>query len=99
YSFLDLDGVYSYRGTGVIIPTVDDIFAAINDPDMLYTIEIKDTNDPELYEEISRKLWNLIESHHLEENVIIASFDQAIIDIVLEVTDGEALVSGGRSEI
>jgi glycerophosphoryl diester phosphodiesterase len=99
YSFLDLDEAYSYRDTGIIVPTAEDVFEAINDPDMLYTIEIKDTNDPELYEEISEKLWELIKSYELEENVIIASFDQAIIDIVLDVSDEEALVSGGRGEI
>ncbi|MFA1821037.1 glycerophosphodiester phosphodiesterase [Virgibacillus oceani] len=99
YSFLDLDEAYSYRGTGVIVPTVEDVFEAINDPEMLYNIEIKDTNDPELYEEMSEKLWNLTQSYDLEENVIIASFDQAIIDIVMEISDGEALVSGGRGEI
>lgn len=99
YAFLDLDGEYSYRGTGVIVPTVEDVFETINDPGMLYTIEIKDTNDPELYEEISEKLWSLIQDYNLQENVIIASFDQAIIDIVSEISGGEALVSGGRSEI
>jgi glycerophosphoryl diester phosphodiesterase len=99
YSFLDLDGEYSYRGTGVIVPAVEDIFTTIDDPDMLYAIEIKDTNDPDLYEEISLKLWELIKQYGLEENVIIASFDQDIIDIVLDISGGEALVSGGRSEI
>lgn len=99
YSFRDLNGSYSYRGKGVTVPTVDEVFATINDPDMLYNIEIKDSNEPHLYNEISEKLWNLIQDYGLEENVIIASFDQAIIEMVLEASDGKALVSGGRDEI
>ncbi|GGA86786.1 glycerophosphodiester phosphodiesterase [Ornithinibacillus halotolerans] len=99
YSFQDLNGEYSFRGQGVYIPTVEEIFSTINDPEMLYTIEIKDTNHPELYREMSEKLWELIKSYGLEENVIIAAFDHDIIEIVKDVTNGEALVSGGRDEI
>ncbi len=98
-TFKDLNGEYSFRGKGVYIPTVDEIFSTINDPEMLYTIEIKDSNDPELYQTMSEKLWKLIQHYGLEENVIIAAFDQAIIDMVIEVSEGEALVSGGRDEI
>ncbi|WP_052345899.1 glycerophosphodiester phosphodiesterase [Paucisalibacillus sp. EB02] len=98
-NFKDLNGEYSYRGQGVYIPTVDEIFSTIDDPDMLYTIEIKDSNDPELYQEMSEKLWELIQEYSLEENVIIAAFDHSIIDMVLEASDGDALVSGGRDEI
>ncbi|WP_245604780.1 glycerophosphodiester phosphodiesterase [Paucisalibacillus globulus] len=98
-NFQDVNGEYSYRGKGVYIPTVDEIFSTINDSDMLYTIEIKDSNDPDLYQEMSVLLWKLIQEYGLEENVLIAAFDQSIIDMVLEASDGEALVSGGRDEI
>lgn len=98
-SFQDLNGEYSFRGKGVYIPTVEEIFTTINDPDMLYTIEIKDSNDPVLYMEMSEKLWKLIQEFGLEDNVIIAAFDQAIVDMVIDVSNGEALVSGGREEI
>lgn len=98
YSFQDEHGNYPYRGKGVTIPTVEEIFSATSDPDMLYIIEIKHTNDPALYEEIATKLWGIIEKFRLEERVIIASFDQNIIDTVLKISGRQALVSAGKRE-
>ncbi|MFD2042920.1 glycerophosphodiester phosphodiesterase [Ornithinibacillus salinisoli] len=95
--FKDLNGENSYHDQGVYIPTVEEIFEAI--PDMRWNIEIKDSNDPELYRPIGEKLWDTIQQYGLEENVLIASFDQEIIDMVLDITNGEALVSGGRKEV
>src|SRR5690625_8008357 len=66
---------------------------------MRWNIEIKDTNDPELYEEISTKLWKIIQEYELEDQVLIASFNHDIIEMVLEDSEGEALVSAGRGEI
>lgn len=95
--FKDLDGDYSYRSQGVYIPTVEEVFEEI--PHMYWNIEIKDTNDPSLYRTIAEKLWDVIQQYKLEEQVLFAAFDQEIIDIVLDVTNGEALVSGGRGEV
>ncbi|SES43068.1 glycerophosphodiester phosphodiesterase [Salipaludibacillus aurantiacus] len=95
--FKDLEGEYSYRGQGVFIPTVEQIFNDIQDMD--WNIEIKATNDPALYEEISSQLWSLIKEYGLEERVLIASFDQQIIDKIIDISEGEALVSGGRQEV
>lgn len=98
YSFQDEHGQYSYRGKGITIPTVEEIFSATDEPDMLYIIEIKHTNDPNLYERIAQKLWQIIEDFQLEERVIIASFNQTIIDLVLQVSGNQALVSAGEKE-
>ncbi len=54
YHFVDLDGNNSFRGKGVTIPTVEEMFQAF--PNTRIEIEIKDTNPPEKYEEIARKL-------------------------------------------
>lgn len=96
-TFKDLDGTYSYRDQGVYIPTIEEVFEKI--PDMRWNIEIKDSNDPELYQTIAKKLWHTMQQYGLEEDVLVASFDQDIIDIMLDVSDGQALVSGGRQEI
>lgn len=95
--FKDLNGEYSYKDEGVFIPTVEQIFEAI--PNMRWNIEIKDTNDPVLYKEISIKLWETIKNYQLEDQVLIVSFDQDIIDIVTKISNDKALVSGGRGEI
>lgn len=95
--FKDLDGTYSFKDQGVYIPTVEEIFAAV--PNMRWNIEIKDTNDPSLYIPIAEKLWEIIKIYGLEEDVLLASFDQDIVEIILQVTNGKALVSGGRDEV
>ena len=95
--FQDVNGEYSFKGKGVSLPTVGEIFEEI--PNMRWNIEIKDTNDPELYRPIAEKLWALMEQYDLEEKVLIASFDQDIVDIVLDVSEGKAIVAGGRQEV
>lgn len=95
--FVNLDGVHSYQNKGVYIPTIEEVFELA--PTMNFNIEIKDTNNPTLYRDIVEKLWDTIQRYGLEKNVLIASFDHDIIDTVIDVTDGEAFVSGGRQEI
>lgn len=97
YHFKDLEAEYSFRDTGVEIPTVEEAFDAV--PNMRWNIEIKDTNDPELHKEIAEKLWALIQEYELEEDSLTVSFDHDIVERMLEVSDGEAFVSGGRGEI
>lgn len=91
------DGSYPYQGEGVSIPTVGEIFEAF--PDMKWNIEIKDTNDPDQYMAAAVKLWDLITEYGMEDKVVIASFDQDIIDMVQDVSNGNALTAGGKSEV
>ncbi|MBU9721029.1 MULTISPECIES: glycerophosphodiester phosphodiesterase [Bacillaceae] len=97
YYFQDLSGDYSFRGKGVKVPTVEELFESI--PDMRWVIEIKATNDPELYEPIGEKLWELIQQYRLEDNVLIASFDQDITEMVTNISSGRVAMGGGRREI
>ena len=98
YRFQDEKGNYKFRGQGVFIPTIEQIFETIKDDKMLYIIEIKDTNHPSLYRAITEKMWDTIKSFGLEKRVILASFDQNIIDHLLNISRGEAIVSAGRKE-
>jgi len=95
--FEDLDGKYSFRGKGLEIPTIEEIFKEI--PGMKWNIEIKDSNDPDLYKKIVEKYWKTLTDYDLVGDVLTASFDQDIIDLLMEESDGEAFVSGGRQEI
>src|SRR5690625_4852233 len=79
-NFQDLNGNHSFRKQGLIIPSLEEIFEHI--PDMRWNIEIKTTNDPELYQTISEKLWKTIQHYGLEGDALIVSFDQEIIDLV-----------------
>jgi glycerophosphoryl diester phosphodiesterase len=97
YTFKDLEGNYSYRGKGVYIPTLEEVFQRYGD--ILHNIEIKDDNPIEREEEIVEKLWGLIQKYKLEDKVLIASFDQELIDKFKNLAKEKVAVSGGKSEV
>ncbi|HYK71738.1 MAG TPA: glycerophosphodiester phosphodiesterase [Pseudoneobacillus sp.] len=97
YHFKDLNGKQSYRGKGAYIPTVEELFKAF--PSMRMVIEIKDDNPPERINEISEKLWKLIQDYKKENEIIVASFDQKIVDHFQEISNGKVAMAAGESEI
>lgn len=97
YNFIDLNGNYSYRGKGVYIPTVEEVFKTFGH--MRMVIEIKATNPPERYDEIAQKLWQLMEKYNLEEKITVASFDQNVIEIFQTYAKGKTPVAGGKNEV
>jgi glycerophosphoryl diester phosphodiesterase len=97
YHFKDLEGNYSFRGRGVYIPTVEEMFQTFND--LKIEIEIKDDNPPERIEEIASKLWDLIEKYQMEDKIIIGSFDQKIIQTFEKYAKGRVAISAGRQEV
>lgn len=97
YHFKDLDGSYSFRGKGVYIPTVEEMFQRFDD--MKIEIEIKDDNPPERIEEISSKLWELIGKYQMEEKIIIGSFDQKILQTFEKYAKGRVAITAGRQEV
>jgi glycerophosphoryl diester phosphodiesterase len=96
YSFKDLNGDHSYRGQGVYIPDVRELFERY--PDMLHLIEIKDTNPYERMDEIIITLWDLVQEYNLQDKVLIAAFDSYILERVTELTNGQAATGGGKKE-
>ena len=97
YDFKDLEGNYSFRGKGVYIPTVDEMFQAFGN--MKIEIEIKDDNPPERIDEISSKLWDLIEKYQMEDKILIAAFDQDILTTFEKYAKGRVALSAGRQEV
>jgi glycerophosphoryl diester phosphodiesterase len=97
YHFKDLDGNYSYRNKGVYIPTVDEMFQTFTD--LRIEIEIKDDNPPERLDEIASKLWTLIEKYQMEDKILIASFDQSIMDTFENYATGRVATTAGRAEV
>jgi glycerophosphoryl diester phosphodiesterase len=97
YHFKDLDGNYSYRNKGVYIPTVDEMFQTFTD--LRIEIEIKDDNPPERLDEIASKLWTLIEKYQMEDKILIASFDQSIMDTFENYATGRVASTAGRAEV
>jgi glycerophosphoryl diester phosphodiesterase len=97
YYFEDLEGELSYRGKGAYIPTLEEVFQSF--PNMKMVIEIKDDNPTERLSEISEKLWTLIQKFQKEDQVVVASFDQKIINQFKGISDGQVALSAGEDEI
>jgi glycerophosphoryl diester phosphodiesterase len=97
YHFKSLEGDHNYRGKGVYIPTVEEMFQTFKD--MKIEIEIKDDNPPERIEEIASKLWMLIEEYQMEEKILIGSFDQDILKTFDKYAKGRVALSAGRQEV
>lgn len=98
FHFVDPDGRHSYRGQGVVVPTLEAVFQEVP-KEMRFTIEVKDTNDPDLYEEIGLQLWDLLVAYDVQDKVLIGSFDQRILDMMTDISAGKAIISAGKQEV
>src|SRR5699024_9699774 len=95
--FQDLNGEYSYKGQGITIPTLNEVFQQFSD--MKMNIELKKTNDPKRYRTLVEKFWSLTQEYDLEDQILVASFSQEIIQMVTDISNGRLAVSGGRDEV
>lgn len=94
--FQDLDGNYPYQNQGVQLATVEEIFLLF--PHKRAVVELKDTNDPALYEALIQEMWRLIKQYNMEDKVVIGSFDHAINQRFKEVSEGRVAIGAGESE-
>ena len=97
YTFLDRNDETTFRGKGVYIPTVAEVFQRY--PNMRHLIELKDTNDPALYEAMIQELWRLIQEYNMEDNVMVGSFNHKIMERFEEVTWGMIPIGAGEEEV
>lgn len=98
YRFRDLDGNYSYRGKGVTIPALEEIFASFA-PQICLHFEIKDTYPKGGRSTIEERLWTLIQDYHMEGKTIVASFQQRIVERFRDLSQGQIATGAGRNEI
>ena len=96
YYFQNLNGDYSFRGKHIYVPTLEEVFQRF--PNMRINIEVKDDNPRDRTEEIVQKLMKLIEEYDMEDKVLIASFDQHIIDLFETYSNGRVATQGGKQE-
>jgi glycerophosphoryl diester phosphodiesterase len=96
YHYRDIRGNYVYRGQGVTIPTVEELF--IEFPDMPHLIEIKEGDDSAEEGKMERKLWELIERYQMQDRVIVSSFSDQIIANFQEQAQGRVPVATPRQE-
>lgn len=72
YDFTTDGGLtYPYRGKGVTIPTLEEVFQAF--PGVPVNIEIKQADPP-----MEPQVWELIQRYSAQDRVLVASFDAAV---------------------
>ncbi|HZO74628.1 MAG TPA: glycerophosphodiester phosphodiesterase [Ktedonobacteraceae bacterium] len=98
YRFQDLQGEYSYRGKGVRIPALEEVFSAYATKYYLH-FEVKDAYPKDRPSQIEAKLWELIQRYHMEKRVIVASFQQAIVRRFNQLAQGQVVIGAGRAEV
>lgn len=97
YYFTDRDGKYPFRNEGITIPTVAEIFDQFSH--MYMNVEIKAQYPKDGASEIEAKLWQLIQQYEMEDKVLLASFDQKIINKFNELAHRQVAISGGKNEV
>ena len=97
YQFTNEKDEYAFRDQGIYIPTVEEVFQKY--PNMRFLIELKDTNVPEMYEEMIQELWHLIQNYQMEDNVMIGSFAHEINERFEEVSKGNIPIGAGEEEV
>lgn len=97
YNFVDEKGDFSFRGKGVYIPTVEEVFKRY--PNMRHLIEMKDTNAVHLYEDVIQSLWRLIRENNMEDQVMVGSFDHDINERFEAVTWGQIPIGAGERAV
>ncbi|GEL76224.1 glycerophosphodiester phosphodiesterase [Tenuibacillus multivorans] len=97
YYFEDEAGNFPFRNQNIKLITVEELFQAF--PNQRFLIEIKDTNPYDRMDEIAKRLAQLIEDHHVEDQVTVASFDHKIIETFQQYASNEIAISGGEQEV
>ncbi|HWO78278.1 MAG TPA: glycerophosphodiester phosphodiesterase [Bacillus sp. (in: firmicutes)] len=97
FNFQDENGNYTYRGKGVKIPTVQEIFEAF--PNHYMMIEIKHNNPRNRMDEVVQKLWELIDTYDMADQTLVVSFDQSIVDSFQHFSGNQVALGGGRGEV
>lgn len=98
YWFQDLQGKYSFRGKGVRIPVLEEVFEAYAEKFYLH-FEVKDAYPKIGPSQIEEKLWTLIQRYHVEEKVIVSSFQQPIVKRLYQLSQGKAVIGAGQAEV
>lgn len=93
YRFTPDNGqTYPFRGQGVTIPTLAEVFARF--PEMRINIEIKDST---LARE--QRLWELIQQHQTFDRVLVGGFADASLRRFRALSGGRVATSAGANEV
>ncbi len=90
YNFRGLNYDFPYKGNKKAKPeTMENLFKKY--PDFKYVIELKDTG--EMGKKASENLYGLVKKYNMQNQVIIASFDDETIEHFHKISDGQLMLS------
>ena len=97
YHFFDLNGEYTYRGSGEKILTLGELLDQY--PQMLINMDIKD--GPQTYEGslMPSKLWRLLEEKQAFQRVVVTSFYDEQIDRFNLYAQNSVALGAGEKEV
>lgn len=88
----DHDRTYPYRGKGVVIPTMEEVYRAF--PDVPLNVEIKEAQDG-----IELKLWQVIQEAEAEEHTLVVAKKMSVIRRFREVSGGRVATGASAPEM
>lgn len=92
YRFQDASGAVAFRGAGVVIPTLEEVFTSF--PDCAFIVELKPTGSG-----IARAVRTFIDAHRVDERVCVAGFDEPTLVAYRALPGPRTRTSAGRSAI
>jgi glycerophosphoryl diester phosphodiesterase len=96
YHFKDKFGDHIYRGKGIKIPTLEEVFESYNDMHLI--LEIKDAEPSRRGSKLEKKLWKLIKKYDLEDNVLVFSFHEDILNRFNRYAKGQVALGASKEE-
>lgn len=96
HRFQDIRGNYIYRGQEVKIPTVEEVFQQFDD--IRHNIEIKEAYPVGSQSEIEEKLWQLIERYGMEDQVLVVSYSESIMERFNEFAQDRVAIAASKQE-
>lgn len=84
---------YPFRGLGLKVPRLEDVFERFRDTDVRMNIEVKQS-DPPLVE----PLWKMIQQYDMKDRLLVASFDDGVLKQFRALTGGRVATSGSTCE-
>jgi glycerophosphoryl diester phosphodiesterase len=88
----DHDRTHPYRGKGVVIPTMEEVYRAF--PDVPLNVEIK-----EAQKDIEQKLWQVIEAAEAEDHTLVVAKKMSVIRRFREVSGGQVATGASAPEM
>ncbi|MET3682272.1 glycerophosphoryl diester phosphodiesterase [Alkalibacillus flavidus] len=97
YYFEGPNGQFPYRGEGLELITLEELFQSF--PDQRFVLEIKDSNPSPLIDDMIDRLIQLIGDYNMQHQVLIGSFDHDTIKQFQRADPYDVATSGGRDNI